>query len=236
MATVREGKQGVLLVVDVQVGVMAEAWDADRVVANVALAVERARAADVPVLWVQHAGDDRGARRVDQRLLRRVTQQLVVAGDDGFVRLFDSSGAFQRQLGSHAGTARSVAFSRDGSWMAPHSASRTSASSPHASAILWKRSLKAPLTSDSTRLRAPFLREPSISPVAEEEEMYTGLVVRKTRWSDGWIFARSSSIPFPRCPIMGRVWAASTSSVTSVGPGRKKLPNGAMVGFPGGGG
>jgi nicotinamidase-related amidase len=58
MATVREGKQGVLVVVDVQVGVMAEAWDADRVVANVALAVERARAADVPVLWVQHAGDD----------------------------------------------------------------------------------------------------------------------------------------------------------------------------------
>ncbi len=58
MATVREGKQGVLVVVDVQVGVMAEAWDADRVVANVALAVERARAADVPVVWVQHAGDD----------------------------------------------------------------------------------------------------------------------------------------------------------------------------------
>ena len=35
MATVRDGKQGVLVVVDVQVGVMAEAWDADRVVGNV---------------------------------------------------------------------------------------------------------------------------------------------------------------------------------------------------------
>jgi nicotinamidase-related amidase len=58
MATVRDGKQGVLVVVDVQVGVMAEAWDADRVVGNVAVAVERARAADVPVLWVQHAGDE----------------------------------------------------------------------------------------------------------------------------------------------------------------------------------
>ena len=62
------------------------------------------------------------------------------------------------------------------------------------------------------------------------------LAVRKTRWSDGWIFARSSSIPFPRCPIMGRVWAARTSPVTSVGPGRKKLPNGAMVRLSGGGG
>ena len=47
-----------LLVVDVQVGVMASAWDADRIVGNVAHAVERARARHVPVLWVQHADDD----------------------------------------------------------------------------------------------------------------------------------------------------------------------------------
>jgi len=55
MATVREGNKTVLLIVDVQVGVMAGAWDAPRVVANVARTVERARAQDVPVLWVQHA-------------------------------------------------------------------------------------------------------------------------------------------------------------------------------------
>jgi nicotinamidase-related amidase len=55
MATVREGDRGVLLVVDVQVGVMSESWDAARIVANVARAVERARAQGVPVLWVQHA-------------------------------------------------------------------------------------------------------------------------------------------------------------------------------------
>ena len=57
MATVREGNKGALLVVDVQVGVMAEAWDAARVTANVARAVERARAQGVPVLWVQHADE-----------------------------------------------------------------------------------------------------------------------------------------------------------------------------------
>lgn len=55
MATVREGNQDVLLVVDVQVGVMNEAWDALRVVINVARAVERARAEGVPVIWVQHS-------------------------------------------------------------------------------------------------------------------------------------------------------------------------------------
>lgn len=58
MATVRGGSRRVLLVVDVQVGVVQEAWDASRVVANVALAVERARAAGVPVIWVQHADAD----------------------------------------------------------------------------------------------------------------------------------------------------------------------------------
>ena len=58
MATVREGRKGALVVVDVQIGVMESAWDADRVVGNVALAVDRARAAGVPVVWVQHQDDE----------------------------------------------------------------------------------------------------------------------------------------------------------------------------------
>lgn len=58
MATVREGNTGVLIVVDVQVGVVKGAWDAPRVVKNVATAVARARAMKVPVIWVQHSDDD----------------------------------------------------------------------------------------------------------------------------------------------------------------------------------
>jgi len=58
MATVREGNHGVLVVVDVQVGVVREAWDAPRIIANVARTVERARAQGVAVVWVQHSGDD----------------------------------------------------------------------------------------------------------------------------------------------------------------------------------
>ena len=58
MATVRDGDRTALVVVDVQVGVMDGAWEAERVVANVATAVERARAAAVPVIWVQHHDDD----------------------------------------------------------------------------------------------------------------------------------------------------------------------------------
>ena len=58
MATVREGNKAVLMVVDVQTGVMSDAWDAPRVVRNVARAVERARSENVPVIWVQHESED----------------------------------------------------------------------------------------------------------------------------------------------------------------------------------
>jgi nicotinamidase-related amidase len=55
LAKVREGNTGVLLIVDVQVGVMKDAWDAPRIIGNVVRAVERARARRVPVIWVQHS-------------------------------------------------------------------------------------------------------------------------------------------------------------------------------------
>lgn len=58
MATVREGNQSVLLIVDVQVAVMREAWDAQRIIGNVARAVARARAEGTPVIWVQHSDDE----------------------------------------------------------------------------------------------------------------------------------------------------------------------------------
>jgi nicotinamidase-related amidase len=54
MASIRSGTQSALVVVDVQVGVMEKAWDAPRAISKVARVVERARAAGVPVVWVQH--------------------------------------------------------------------------------------------------------------------------------------------------------------------------------------
>lgn len=55
MATLREGNQMVLLVVDVQIGVMRQAWEALRIIKNISLAVEKARSRGIPVIWVQHA-------------------------------------------------------------------------------------------------------------------------------------------------------------------------------------
>ncbi len=58
MAIIREGNQAVLLVVDVQAGVMRNAWDAPRVIQNIGVAVEKARSLGVPVIWVQHSDDE----------------------------------------------------------------------------------------------------------------------------------------------------------------------------------
>jgi nicotinamidase-related amidase len=110
MSTVRVGNQATLVVVDVQVGVMAECWEASRVIKNVARAVERAREEGVTVIWVQHGSDDMqrdssawqlepalvpaaGEARIDKRfpssfeatdledvLARSGTTQIVLAG------------------------------------------------------------------------------------------------------------------------------------------------------------
>ena len=58
MATVRTGNKTVLLVVDVQVGVMRDTWDAPRVIGNIVSAVDKARKQNVPVVWIQHADSE----------------------------------------------------------------------------------------------------------------------------------------------------------------------------------
>jgi nicotinamidase-related amidase len=57
MTTLQERPRTALLVIDVQQGVVVSAYRRDEVVANIASLVERARAQDVPVVWVQHSDD-----------------------------------------------------------------------------------------------------------------------------------------------------------------------------------
>jgi nicotinamidase-related amidase len=47
-----------LIVIDMQRGVVGQAYEVDRVVANINALVDKARAENVPVIWVQHADDD----------------------------------------------------------------------------------------------------------------------------------------------------------------------------------
>ena len=57
MSTLPDRPHTALLVVDVQNGVVTGNHNRDGVVANVATLVDKARAANVPVVWVQHSSD-----------------------------------------------------------------------------------------------------------------------------------------------------------------------------------
>jgi nicotinamidase-related amidase len=57
LSTFTDRPGSALLVIDVQVGVVAGAPRRDEVVARIRKLVDRARADDVPVVWVQHSDD-----------------------------------------------------------------------------------------------------------------------------------------------------------------------------------
>ncbi len=65
MTTLENRPNTALLVIDVQNGVVAGAYERDAVVANVASLVEKARRERVPVVWVQHS-DEQLARGSDE--------------------------------------------------------------------------------------------------------------------------------------------------------------------------
>ena len=81
MTTLSGRPQSALLVVDTQVGVLADAHGRDAVVGRVAELVDRARGEQVPVVWVQHHDDDlpRGsdAWQLVDELRRRDDEPLV---------------------------------------------------------------------------------------------------------------------------------------------------------------
>ena len=57
MSSLPDRPNTALLVVDVQNQVVASAYRRDEVVDNIRSLVDRARAQEVPVIWVQHAGE-----------------------------------------------------------------------------------------------------------------------------------------------------------------------------------
>lgn len=64
VTTLEQRPNTAVIVIDVQNGVMQSAYERDAVVANIAALVEKARGADIPVVWVQH-GDDNLAKGSD---------------------------------------------------------------------------------------------------------------------------------------------------------------------------
>jgi nicotinamidase-related amidase len=58
MTTLVDRPNTALLVIDVQNGVVGQAYDRDNVVAAIGTLIDKARAADVEVVWIQHNSDE----------------------------------------------------------------------------------------------------------------------------------------------------------------------------------
>jgi len=81
VTTFKKRPNTAFLVIDVQNGVLGGAYQRDAVVANIGSLVEKARAAAVPVVWVQHS-DEQLAQgsdewRIVSELNRRESEPLV---------------------------------------------------------------------------------------------------------------------------------------------------------------
>ena len=57
MTTLANRPNSALIVIDVQNAVVENAFKRDEIVRNIATVVDKARAADIPVVWVQHSDD-----------------------------------------------------------------------------------------------------------------------------------------------------------------------------------
>ena len=58
MTTLADRPNTALLVIDMQRGIVGDAYEVERVVANINTLVGKARSEDVPVIWVQHSDDE----------------------------------------------------------------------------------------------------------------------------------------------------------------------------------
>ncbi len=58
MSSLADRPNTALIVIDVQKGVVANAHQRDEVIGNISDVVDKARAADVPVIWVQHSSEN----------------------------------------------------------------------------------------------------------------------------------------------------------------------------------
>ena len=81
MTTLSDRPRTALMVIDVQNGVVGEAYERDAVVANIGTLVDRAREAGVPIVWVQHSGEQlqqgSDAWRYVPELARQDSEPLV---------------------------------------------------------------------------------------------------------------------------------------------------------------
>jgi nicotinamidase-related amidase len=77
-----------LVVIDVQNGVVEGAYKRDEVIANIEQAVAKARAASVPVIWVQHSDEE---LEIDSDAWQIVSELIPLEGEAMIRKTFRSS-------------------------------------------------------------------------------------------------------------------------------------------------
>ncbi len=82
MTTLSNRGKTALMVIDVQNGVVPDAYNLDAVLANINVAVAKAREAGIPVIWVQHSDSE---MPIDSDAWQ-IVEQLSPQSTDSFVR------------------------------------------------------------------------------------------------------------------------------------------------------
>jgi nicotinamidase-related amidase len=83
-----ERGQSALIVIDVQVNVVESAHKRDEIVANMAVAIDKARAHGVPVIWVRHSAEDLPLHSDGWQI---VPELLPAAGEEIIEKTFRST-------------------------------------------------------------------------------------------------------------------------------------------------
>ena len=83
-----ERTQSALLVIDVQVGVVQDAHLRDEKIANIAKAVDKARAQSIPVIWVRHSEEE---LPIGSDIWQIVPELVPLVGEPIVEKLFRSS-------------------------------------------------------------------------------------------------------------------------------------------------
>lgn len=88
MTTLTGREQTALVVIDVQNGIVDGAYRRDEVIQNIEAAVAKARAAHIPVIWVQHSDEE---LIIDSDVWQLVSELIPLEGEPMIRKIYRSS-------------------------------------------------------------------------------------------------------------------------------------------------
>jgi nicotinamidase-related amidase len=81
MNQINEHQKAAILIIDMQNGVIANAYQRDAVIANIQQLIQKARSHQVPIIWIQHSGKGLDKNTIDWQIvddLKREDADLLI--------------------------------------------------------------------------------------------------------------------------------------------------------------